>query len=226
MILFSASKTLSLNHDEKLELKMTDKQKILLAEIQKNSKETLGKNLKIKGDVLSNTYKMYQQFGKIKAYSIDMYSGLAFRQIENPKKKYLKTNVFIISAFYGIINAHCPISRYRLDFTNNKFSDKTLYSYWKEEIVEAINSNKSKQILNLCSNEYFNAVDTSKINKKIYHLQTKSKVPSATLKKIRGEILNYCIENNIKNYRRLNGIQTKSSHIYKLENNILYFKHH
>jgi hypothetical protein len=91
------------------------------------------------------------------------------------------------------------------NFKNIKFFIKNLYEFWEDKIVEEINKTPAKILVNLASQEYFSAINPSKINKKIIEItfQEKKNGVLKTIginsKKARGLIANFAIKNKISN---------------------------
>lgn len=102
---------------------------------------------------------------------------------------------------------------YRLEMgtkLNNK-QGKDLYAFWRDIITENLNQALSKQgdniLINLASDEYFNAVNSKKLDayivKPIFldEKQGKYKVISFYAKKARGLMSRFIIQNQLKNIK-------------------------
>jgi cytoplasmic iron level regulating protein YaaA (DUF328/UPF0246 family) len=95
------------------------------------------------------------------------------------------------------------------NFKNVKFFIKNLYEFWQDKIVQEINQNPAKIIVNLASQEYFSAINSSKINKKIIEIifQEKKNGTLKTIginsKKARGLMTNFAIKNKISDPQNL-----------------------
>lgn len=236
MILIAPAKSLKepKSSNKKIQVKHVDKVLYLIKEIQKLSKDEMSKLFKIKNEVLEKTYKYYTEYNNnYTKEAILMYNGISYKQIvinqkdeitEN-KKEYLENRVFIISTLYGLVNSTCNIKPYRLDFTNSKIINGSLYSYWKETVNEDILNIKPHSILNLTSKEYSKILSNKLYSEiSVYEISTEDKVTSVQLKKIRGQILNYCIENKVHNYDDLIGTELPLIKIIKKEGNTLIYK--
>jgi cytoplasmic iron level regulating protein YaaA (DUF328/UPF0246 family) len=95
------------------------------------------------------------------------------------------------------------------NFKNFNFFIDNLYEFWQEKIVQEINQNPTKIIVNLASQEYFSAINSKKINKKIIEINFQEK-KNGTLKtiginskKARGLMTNFAIKNKISNPQNL-----------------------
>ncbi|MCQ8211095.1 YaaA family protein [Cetobacterium somerae] len=195
---------------ENLELDQNfkDKADYLVSVLKSFSKEETGKKLKIKDKILDDVYDLYQNFyEKKEREAICLYDGVSYKQIhvENFSEKkfeYMKENVFIFSALYGVMNATTLIRPYRLDMTN-KILPISPYEFWKNEVENYLSKFKDDIFINLASNEF------SKIlNKKLFNIidiefrqldRDKVKNISTEAKKARGSLLNYIIVNEIHN---------------------------
>lgn len=195
---------------ENLELDQNfkDKSDYLVSVLKSFSKEETGKKLKIKDKILDDVYDLYQNFyEKKEREAICLYDGVSYKQIhvENFSEKkfeYMKENVFIFSALYGVMNATTLIRPYRLDMTN-KILPISPYEFWKNEVENYLSKFKDDIFINLASNEF------SKIlNKKLFNIidiefrqldRDKVKNISTEAKKARGSLLNYIIVNEIHN---------------------------
>ncbi|MFM7702797.1 MAG: peroxide stress protein YaaA, partial [Alphaproteobacteria bacterium] len=75
--------------------------------------------------------------------------------------------------------------------------------FWQDKITEMLNKNPQETIINLASQEYFKAVNSKKINKKIIEINFKEKkqgqykVVGINSKKARGLMANFIIKNKI-----------------------------
>ena len=137
--------------------------------------------------------------------AISLYDGVSYKQLDLEKfsresYRYMRNNVFIFSALYGVLNACTPIRPYRLDMTN-KILEISPYDFWREDIEKYLLQFKDETFINIASNEF------SKIlNRKVFNVidiefrqcdGDKIKNISTEAKKARGALLNYLIENKI-----------------------------
>lgn len=196
------------------------KSKPLINHIQSLDKDELGTLMKIKGKTLETTYLYYQSF-EFGSPAIDLYNGMVFKQVSYNDTSYLSEQVYILSALYGIVNALDNIGPYRLDFTMNKLFDFNLYSYWEKEVNDFINSRTNGKILNLASKEFTKLINLDIQNERFINLAFTEKKNSAILKKVRGRILNYCIDKEIYDYSELVGYEDEIFKIKIFKNNSL-----
>lgn len=191
---------------------LKDKTDYLISVLKNLSKAELGKKLKIKDKILDEVFNIYQNFYEQKEREgICLYDGVSYKQIhvENFSKEefeYMKENVFIFSALYGIMNATTLIRPYRLDMTN-KILSISPYEFWRDEVENYLSKFKDDTFINLASNEF------SKIlNKKIFNIidiefrqidGDKVKNISTEAKKARGALLNYIVSNEIHDFENI-----------------------
>lgn len=235
MILFNETKTMNQNQfDQKgLDINLVinsskaplflEEAKEIKKEIQKWNLEQFKNNFKIKEKTLNKTWDFYHS-QNLTAPALLAYSGIGYRMINfktlNLQKndQFLNDEVFILSAMYGLLNALDNIEQYRLDFTIKVFQEMTLYNFWKnkvtDQIIKQVKKKEEQQILLLCSSEYTKAIDLQLLEKekvKVYRLEASSKeqkkLTSMDLKKIRGLLLDYCLENKITDYKELNNFR-------------------
>lgn len=202
MIIFSPTKTMKESPSNEVN-SFSEKTNVLANEIKNYTAEELSKKLKVKNKTLDITYNYYQEFGNNYSKAYQTYDGVSFKQIKCDNEQYIQSNVYIISALYGLISGCELISKYRLDM-----SYPGLYKYWKEDVNYEINKLEHSSILNLASNEFSKIVATDKI---MYHITfiSEDKISTYETKLLRGHILNYCIENSITNYSELTNMQTQ-----------------
>ena len=216
MILFSATKTMNIG--DKQEVNLSFKTRELLTIIKSLDIESLATTFKIKGETLNKTYNYYENFPLSTLKAIDAYDGISYKQIDNKDTEYIKKNVKILSAFYGLTSSCNLIANYRLDFTTRGLFDFSLYEYWREDVTSKL-IEMDCDILLLTSNEYTKMIDLKKITKNVFQVQAKSH--SVNLKKMRGMILNYCSVNNINDYQLLEKVDNDLFFVTEIVSNTI-----
>lgn len=172
----------------------------------------------MKYTVLEETYKQYKfYYEQEEREAISLYDGVSFKQIDlesfsDLEFEYIKNNVLIFSALYGINFGFNLIRPYRLDMTN-KILDIYPYAFWNESIENFLLPYKDEIFVNIASKEFskilnrklFNVVDIEfrqVVDAKIKNISTEAK-------KARGAMLNYLIQikadnvSQIKDFDRL-----------------------
>lgn len=223
-IIFSPSKEMreeNIFENKKIEFtesKFKDKTNILIGILKEKSLSEIENIMKLKGKLLNKTYKDIQDYDKLKFIpAISMYYGVSFKELnlEDYSEKsleYLKNNLLILSALYGILLAFDLVKKYRLDMTMS-IIDKGLYNFWKKDINDYISNilSKDEVLLNLASGEFSKLIDNKKIS--MINIDFKEekdgayKSVSTYSKKARGQFLNYLIKNQIANLEDIKKIK-------------------
>ena len=223
-IIFSPSKEMreeNIFKNKKIEFtesKFKDKTNILIGILKEKSLSEIENIMKLKGELLNKTYKDIQDYDKLKSIpAISMYYGVSFKELnlEDYSEKsleYLKNNLLILSALYGVLLAFDLVKKYRLDMTMS-IIDKGLYNFWKKDINDYISNilSKDEVLLNLASGEFSKLIDNKKIS--MINIDFKEekdgayKSVSTYSKKARGQFLNYLIKNQIANLEDIKKIK-------------------
>tara|TARA_B100001778_G_scaffold100486_1_gene81996 strand:- start:160 stop:921 length:762 start_codon:yes stop_codon:yes gene_type:complete len=147
------------------------------------------------------------------AFNGDVYEGLDVKTLDVKKIDFLQNNLRIISGLYGVLKPLDLIQPYRLEM-GTKISingSSNLYEYWSNDITKFLSAEllSSEFLLNLASNEYFSAIDKSKINSEIISpifkdfKNGKLKIISFYAKKARGMMVRYVADHLIDSYDNL-----------------------
>ena len=223
-IIFSPSKEMreeNIFENKKIEFtesKFKDKTNILIGILKEKSLSEIENIMKLKGELLNKTYKDIQDYDKLKFIpAISMYYGVSFKELnlEDYSEKsleYLKNNLLILSALYGVLLAFDLVKKYRLDMTM-LIIDKGLYNFWKKDVNDYISNilSKDEVLLNLASGEFSKLIDNKKIS--MINIDFKEekdgtyKSVSTYSKKARGQFLNYLIKNQIANLEDIKKIK-------------------
>ena len=223
-IIFSPSKEMreeNIFKNKKIEFtesKFKDKTNILIDILKEKSISEIENIMKLKGELLNKTYKDIQDYDKLKSIpAISMYYGVSFKELNledysEKSFKYLKNNLLILSALYGVSLAFDLLKKYRLDMTMS-IIDKGLYNFWKKDINDYISNILSKDeiLLNLASGEFSKMIDSKKIS--MINIDFKEekdgayKSVSTYSKKARGQFLNYLVKNQIDNLEDIKKIK-------------------
>ena len=223
-IIFSPSKEMreeNIFKNKKIEFtesKFKDKTNILIGILKEKSLSEIENIMKLKGKLLNKTYKDIQDYDKLKFIpAISMYYGVSFKELNlkdysEKSLEYLKNNLLILSALYGILLAFDLVKKYRLDMTMS-IIDKGLYNFWKKDINDYISNilSKDEVLLNLASGEFSKLIDNKKIS--MINIDFKEekdgayKSVSTYSKKARGQFLNYLIKNQIANLEDIKKIK-------------------
>lgn len=236
-IIFSPSKEMNFKGESlinnSIEVDSSNKFSEIYKKLVTFSTEEISKKFKVKNDMLQEVLKDLNEFPlSPEKPTIEAYSGIAFRQleIENYTKThwdYIKNQVFILSAFYGITCGLAKIRKHRLDFSIKIFENESLYKFWSEYVNSFFS--KDEFVINLASKEYSKLLDKKRvtlINIDFYE-NSEFKQISANSKKARGEMLNLIILNQIKKVEDIKYLKMKEyiyNHDLSSINNLIFIK--
>lgn len=143
------------------------------------------------------------------AFKGDVYLGLKAEEFDAGDVSFAQKHLRILSGLYGILRPLDLMLPYRLEMgtrLENK-NGKDLYQFWGTKLTDALNeefaSQRSKVLLNLASNEYFNSVQAKNLDAEVISpvfkdfSSGKYRVLSFFAKKARGEMAAYIIRNRI-----------------------------
>ena len=236
-ILIPTAKELNKKAQEVPEELLGEKTKNIIDEFADKKPEELAKIYKIKEDKAKEEYVRWQNLANhsVKSYkALELFNGLMYRNISrddfnDEDKDYIKKNVYITTALYGVINAYEAIHEHRLDFLQNvKIKDSSLKNFWREDYDK--NVEKDEVIISLLSSEFEEVFSKAIRDKfiKITFMEEKNgdlKIHSTISKKERGKFLSEAIKRKITNIRELetikfDGFEYKSE--LSTENNLVF----
>ena len=197
MFLLSPSKTLSnTNKKGSTNILFKDKNNYIFNKIIKLNKDDLKSYFKVSNKKIDLIYDYYHDNNYYEA--IDLFTGILYKVLN--KKIINNDNLLILDSYYGLIRPFDNIKKYYLDFNTNLID----YKYWETEINNYL-SNLKELIIDLSSKEYSKLLNIDKLNYlRIDFINYNSNVE---LKRLRGLMTNYLIENNINNLKDRNKIK-------------------
>lgn len=143
------------------------------------------------------------------AFKGDVYLGLKAENFSAADVTFAQKHLRILSGLYGILRPLDLMLPYRLEMgtkLKNK-GGKNLYEFWGSKLTKALNEEfsqqRSKVLVNLASNEYFNSLQPKSLEADIIspvfkdYSSGKYRVLSFFAKKARGEMAAYIIRNRI-----------------------------
>src|SRR5690606_19099402 len=189
------------------------------------SKKKIGELMDISDSLAALNYERYRQFQPehtkensrpaIYAFAGDVYMGLDAYSIPTKKLDTLQDTLRILSGFYGILRPLDLIQPYRLEMGTSIGIDrkKTLYEVWNKKVTDFLNKEMKQDelFINLASNEYFKAVDTTKLKTPVITPVFKDfkngdlKIISFFAKKARGAMVRYIIDKEVNTIDDLKG---------------------
>lgn len=196
----------------------TEETSALVKNIQSLSEDDIGKIMKIKGSLLNETYKNFQNYDSLKKIqAVALYNGVSFKKLnlENYKEEnlqYLRDTLIILSALYGALHPFDEVKPYRLDMTM-KVSESSLYSFWSSKVTEyistLIDNDNEKLLINLASGEYSKMIERKKFKHRIISIDFKEEKNgkfvsvSSFSKQGRGAMLNYLVSNRVSSLEKI-----------------------
>jgi len=152
----------------------------------------------------------------------EVFHGLDAKTLSTENLTYLQSHLRILSGLYGILRPFDLIQPYRLDVSTRLKTNagNNLYAFWGNKITETLNksikaSRGSQTLLNLASGEYIKSINRKLLQANIIDfdfLQYKNdeyKPIVMYIKKARGMMVRYVIENGIDNTEDLKGFNAE-----------------
>ncbi|WP_241623600.1 peroxide stress protein YaaA [Rosenbergiella epipactidis] len=149
------------------------------------------------------------------AFKGDVYTGLQADQLSPDAIDFAQQHLRMLSGLYGVLRPLDLMQPYRLEMGIKLANPagKDLYAFWGETITQQLNQHieaqNEKWVINLASDEYFKAVDPTKLKAKLIkpvfldEKNGKFKVISFYAKKARGMMCRFIIENKITQPEKL-----------------------
>ena len=141
------------------------------------------------------------------AFNGDVYNGIDVKTLSEDKVYDLQKSLRILSGYYGVLKPLDLIQPYRLEMGTKLAvnGSENLYKFWSENITNSILDEMSTKdlLINLASNEYFEAFDKKKFDGRIISpvfkdfKNGKLKIISFYAKKARGMMTRFIIDNDI-----------------------------
>lgn len=154
-------------------------------------------------DNLSKKVLEYYQNPKTEIQALNLYEGLAYKNMQiktwtNTEIAFVNEHLIILSAMYGALRPSDMIYEYRLDYVM-KFKED-LYDFWQDSLDNLFKDTET--IINLASQEFSKGINhNNMIN--IILLDKEGRNLSTQAKTGRGDMLNYIVQNKIKNPKDL-----------------------
>ena len=149
------------------------------------------------------------------AFNGDVYNGIDVKTLSEDKVYDLQKSLRILSGYYGVLKPLDLIQPYRLEMGTKLAvnGSENLYKFWSENITNSIldEMNSEDLLINLASNEYFEAFDKKKFDGRIISpvfkdfKNGKLKIISFYAKKARGMMVRYIVDNEVSSYNELLG---------------------
>ena len=233
-MLIVVSPAKSLDYESKLATKkfsepeMLDRSDALVSVMAKKSPDEISSMMHVSPALGELNFTRFQEWERpfttenarpaILAFDGDVYTGMdAPNSFSERDFTHAQKTLRILSGLYGVLRPLDLMQPYRLEMgTKLKTSEgNNLYDFWGTEIAENLNdaieqSPGANVLINLASNEYFSAVDTSVISAPIVapvFLDAKGsgdyKIVSFFAKRARGVMSAWIIQNRISTRKAL-----------------------
>ncbi len=149
------------------------------------------------------------------AFKGDVYLGLDAYDYTERDFTWAQKHVRILSGLHGLLKPLDLIQPYRLEMGTRLQNRRgsSLYDFWEDKITAALNeaiaAQKQPLLVNLASNEYFKAVDASRIDARIVTPTFKDlsrgryRFLSFFAKKARGLMTSYIVKNRVSTLKAL-----------------------
>lgn len=202
----------------------------IISKLKRTSRRKISNLMDLSRQLTELNYERYQNWEPdfnsensrqaIYAFKGDVYLGLDAYSLNVNEISFSQEHLRILSGLHGILRPLDLIQPYRLEMgTDLKIGRReNLYQFWKDKIYKelnkAIEESGSKILLNLASDEYFNAVDTKKLKAEIAKCVFKDfkngqyKVLSFFAKKARGQMARFIMQNKVNDLEGLKNFQT------------------
>ncbi|WKD49760.1 peroxide stress protein YaaA [Microbulbifer spongiae] len=144
------------------------------------------------------------------AFKGDVYTGLEAGSMGKRDFAYAQKHLRMLSGLYGLLRPLDLMQPYRLEM-GTRFENargKNLYEFWGDRITLALNEQlhrlKSRELVNLASNEYFKSVHPDALNAEVITPHFKDlkngqyKMISFFAKKARGMMSRWAIDHRVK----------------------------
>ena len=195
----------------------------LITDLKKLAPQDISELMSISDKLGALNYDRFQQWAPpftkanakpaVLAFKGDVYTGMQADTFSEDELKFAQQHLRILSGLYGLLRPMDLIQPYRLEM-GTKFANprgKNLYEFWQDIVTPLVNkdlkASGSETLLNLASNEYFNAVKTKEIRGAVITpvfkdmKNGKYKIISFFAKKARGMMAAYVIQNGIQHVK-------------------------
>jgi cytoplasmic iron level regulating protein YaaA (DUF328/UPF0246 family) len=151
------------------------------------------------------------------AFNGDVYEGLAARTLDTGDLQWAQDHVCILSGLYGMLRPLDLMQPYRLEMGTRLATEagSNLYHYWGSRIAEHLNkrlrADTTPVVVNLASQEYFKAVDTTALRARVIECVFEDwkggayKIISFHAKRARGLMARYAITGRLATPHSLQG---------------------
>lgn len=232
-ILFLASAKEMKQGKDRIDISLSPTSEKIINKLQSFSLGGLQEMYRSSLEIAEENQKRFQNFSvNLGADALDLYNGIVFKnmcldRLSSEEIKYIKNHTVILSALYGPIFGWEKIKPYRLDFNMGlQVEGKFLKQVWRPYCTDLLSEYK---IFNLASAEFSSCLERNKLDivDVEFYLDEKmmKKPPSATVKKLRGQLVYYLAKNTKISLHSFDSISLPGYHLRKREKDrIIYVK--
>lgn len=217
----------------------------LVAYLRDKSESQLQEILGVSNDLTELNYERFQKWQRehtpdTSKPALLLYAGQVYKMFEaadfsGEEQERAQRSVRILSGLYGLLRAYDLIQPYRLEMKTplEYVGDQSLAAFWSDPITEALvedaRTSGAEAIINLASNEYFNAVDTEQLPVPVIDVDFKEerdgglRTIAIYAKKARGAMLGYIVEHGIETLEDLKKFDALGYSLQKAEDKTLLF---
>ena len=199
--------------------RLLEQTETLIGVMRKKSRADIQELMSVSEKIADLNYRRYKEFElpfspenakpSMYAFNGDVYVGLDAQSFKGGEIDFAQQHLRLLSGLYGVLKPLDLIQPYRLEMgTKLKYRrKKNLYQFWDETITEVLNDDLAETgsdvVLNLASQEYFNAVKPEKLNGKVIDVDFREnrngtlKVISFNAKKARGRMAHLIVKEGI-----------------------------
>lgn len=216
--------------------RMPEEAKVLIEALKKFKPAALSELMDINDQLARLNYNRYHTFSwphepenataAIYTFRGEVYQGFDANTMTKAQAEQADKQVRILSGLYGLLRPLDLIQPYRLEMGTDLKVGKTrnLYEYWGSKITDLLNQDiaetKSKEVINLASQEYMAALDLSGLKSPVIDIQFledrngKFQFLSYNAKRSRGWMARYIVDHKIKTSHSLRGF-TEQGYSYR-----------
>ncbi len=226
LLLLSPAKTLDFSPTEfssHTQANFLEQSQRLIDLLRPKTKEDIQQLMKVSEKIAQLNVERYEQFQlpfsednakqAMLAFKGDVYQGLAAHEMNAEDLQFAQKHVGILSGLYGLLKPLDLMQPYRLEMGTKLSNErgKNLYEFWGDQLTEYINAENPSAVVNLASNEYFKAVNTSLLKAPLWKVDFKEnkngtyKIVALYAKRARGLMTHYAVKNRLENPEQLKG---------------------
>lgn len=196
----------------------------LVAKLKKYSTPKLAELLEVSTTIADENVKRFRDWHlpfdhsnavpAVLMFKGDVYRGMQAETFSAKELDFAQKHLRILSGLYGVVRPLDLVQPYRLMMGTPFAPDakhKHLYAYWQKKVTTHLDEVLDKKgiLINLASSEYFKAIDTSALGRRVVQCEFKEKkngklsIVSTYAKLARGKMAGYLVRNGVKKVEQL-----------------------